>query len=797
MDLAPFFAQPLRTLRRRPGFTTVVILTLTLGIGVTTAVFSIFNGVLLTPLAFPNPQQLVAVYDTQPSCPTCPASFPKYRDWVDRNQVFSAIGGATGASFVLTSPGADPVRLNAARTTASYFDVFRLPAIAGRWYTEAEDQPNGPKVAVLNHGFWMRQFQGSGNAVGSKLVLDGVPYEIVGVAPPDFGNRRTDLFVPLQMKLDPATRGSHFLPVYARLKDGVTFETGRRQMQQLGESLAKEFGTSHGVDVQSYTEMLVGDIRTPLEVLLAAVFLLLLIGASNIANLMLAAGLARRRELAIRMSLGATMRQLAQMMAAEGIWLAIAGGVLGVLLSSWIVAVFVTMAGSQLPRASAVHLDVRVLAFSAGASLLVGIICSLFPLILLRKSKLAAAVRDGDVRFGGSGLAGNRARRALVVAEFALAFGLLVCSALLIKSLLLLQARDSGVRTDHIVAFRVELNPQRYSKDSDVRSFYHTLYQRLVQVSGVRSAGLTSHLPMVDYGTNGDFQVDGDAPWPPNQAPLVEYRWMYGDYLKTLGVPLLQGRLLDEHDGDGSRTVLVNKAMAEKFWPGKDPIGRHFGQGSDKSKWYEVAGVIGNVRSFGMTQSYPFEFYRSIDQSSYNPLTVVISTSVEDPLSLVPLARQLVTSLDSTIPISRVRTMEAAVAESLDRPRLMTALMGLFGALAGLLAMVGVYSVMADNVNRQRREFGIRLALGAAPASIRRLVLSRGLLLASMGVTLGALLAVALTHLLESILYGVKPADLSVFGLTAGAVLLVTLLACALPARSAARSNPVDILRSE
>ena len=797
MDLAPYFAQPLRALRRRPGFTAVVILTLTLGIGVTTAVFSIFNGVLLTPLPFPSPRQLVAVYDTQPSCSTCPASFPKYRDWVERNQVFSAIGGATGASFVLTTPGADPVRLTATRSTASYFDVFRIPALAGRWYTEAEDQPNGPKVAVLNHAFWMRQFQGSSKAIGSKLVLDGVPYEIVGVAPPDFANRRIDLFVPLQMKLDPATRGSHFLPVYARLKDGVTVEAARREMQRLGESLAKEFGTSHGIDVQSYTETLVGDIRTPLEVLLAAVSLLLLIGASNVANLMLAAGLARRRDLAIRMSLGATFPQLAQMMAAEGIWLAVMGGIFGVALSSWIVSVFLTMAGTQLPRASAVHLDIRVLAFSAATSLLVGVVCSLFPLILLRRSELASGVRDGDVRFGGSGQAGNCARRALVVAEFAFAFGLLVCSALLIKSLLLLKARDPGVRTDHIVSFRVELNPQRYSKDSDVRSFYHTLYQRLIQLNGARSVGLTSHLPMVDYGHNGDFQIDGEAPWPPNQAPLVEYRWIYGDYFKTLGIPLLQGRLLDEHDGDGSRAVLINKAMAEKFWPGKDPVGRRFGQGSDKTKWYEVAGVIGNVRSFGMTRSYPFEFYRTIDQSSYDPMTAVISTNMEDPLALAPLARQLVTSLDSTIPITQVRTMETAVSESLDRPRLMSALMGLFGALAGLLAMVGVYSVMADNVNRQRREFGIRLALGAAPSSIRRLVISRGLWLAVIGIAIGALMAMGLTHLLESILYGVKPGDSSVFGLTAVAVVLVTLLACALPARSAARSNPVDILRSE
>jgi putative ABC transport system permease protein len=794
VPLNRFVLQPWRALARRPGFTAVVVLTLTLGIGVTTAVFSIFNGVLLTPLELPEPQEVVAVYDTQPACATCPASYPKYRDWVERNRVFQAIGGVSWESFVLTGAG-DPVRVPAERVTASLGDVFRITPALGRWFTEEEDRPGGPKVAVLSHAFWMRQFQGSATAVGRKLTLDGEPYEVIGAMPASFTQGQTELFVPLQHKLDPSTRGNHFLAVFARLKKGVTVEAAQREMRTLGDALAKEFGTNHGIDVASYTETIVGQMRKPLNVLLGAVILLLLIGAANVANLMLEAGLGRRRELAIRMSLGAGVRQLAGMLVAEGLWLAAAGGALGVLLSSWIVAAFMGLTANQLPRASAIHLDARVLAFSTLVSIAVGVVCSLFPVMLLRKPELAASVREGDVRGGSQ--SGNRTRRALVVAEIAIAFGLLVCSALLIKNLVLLRSRDSGIRTTRIVAFRVALAGERYSKPSEIKAFYTALYQRLRQMPNVVSAGLTSHLPMIDFGYNGEFDIDGETPWKPNEAPLVEYRWLYGDYLKTLGVPLIKGRMLGPQDGEGTRTVLINKAMAEKFWPGKDPIGRRFGQGNDRNAWYEVVGVIGSVRSYGLARSHPFEFYRSIEQSPFNRMSVVIETRGDDPLSIVPVARQIVSSLDPALPVTGVKTMEKAVADSLGRPRLLSALTGLFGALAGLLAMVGVYSVMAYNVSRQRREFGIRMALGSDAGSIRRLVLGRGLLLALMGIAIGAVGARAGTRLIESLLNDVKPADPSVYGLTALGVAVVALLACYLPAWSAGRVNPVDILRSE
>jgi len=762
-----------------------------LGIGVTTAVFSIFNGVLLTPLPFPSPEQIVSVYDTQPACATCPASFPKFHDWKDRNQVFSAIGGSMTHQAVLTGSG-EPIRLVGVATTASLADVFGVRPMIGRWYTEDEDRPGGPKVVVLAHDFWTERFGRDPGAIGRKLIFSGEPTEVIGVMPAGFTHRRAQIFVPLQRKLDPATRGSHFLVTFARLKPGVTVERAAADMRALGHTLAKEFGHNHGIDVRSYTESVVGNVRTPLRVLLGAVFLVLLIACANVANLLLASGLARRRELAIRLALGAGPSDLARQLTAESVLLAVSGGALGVLLAAWILRVFLVLAGNQLPRAATIAIDGRVVAFTAAISVAVGVFCGVWPLVLLRMRELASAVREGDLRTGsGSRRFGN----GLVVSEIALAFALLVGAGLLVKNLVLLRHRDAGIRIDRIIAFDLNLSGQRYREPAQSRAFYRDLYERLSQVGIIEGAGMTSHLPMYNFGWNGEFQIEGGTPWGPNEAPLVEYRWIYGDYLKTMGIPLVEGRLLDRRDGDGSRKVLINHAMAEKFWPGTDSIGKRFGQGKDMSQWYEVVGVIGNVRSLGLARQTPYEFYRTIDQNAFPGMTVVIRTAASDPTSIVPTARQIVASLDPSLPLSQVQTMEQVVTESVGQPRLMSALTVLFGALAGLLAMVGVYGVMSYNVRRQRREFGIRLALGADQARVRNLVVGRGLVLAAAGVVLGAVGAWLLTGLLRTMLNDVKPTDASVFAGTAAAVLAVALVACYLPARSAGRVDPMIVLR--
>ena len=629
--------------------------------------------------------------------------------------------------------------------------------------------------------------------LGRAITFNGEPYEVIGVMPDNFLNRRTEVFVPMAQRLDPSTRGSHFMPVYARLKPGITVDRAMTEMRALGQSLASEFGHNHGVDVRSYREVVVGAVRPQLRMLLGAVFAVLLIGCANVANLLLAAGLARRRELGIRLALGARTSDLARQLIAEGTTLAVIGGLIGVGLAFWLLKTFIVLAGNQLPRSTTIAIDGRVLLFSAVLTLLVGLFCGLWPLLRLRTRALASAVREGDTRTGSG--TGGQFGSGLVVAEIALAFALLVGGALLVKNLVLLQSRDAGIVTARVITF--DLNPAgpRYASPPAVRTLYRDLHARLSQVGGVQHVGMISHLPMYNFGTNGEMQIEGKTPWGPNDAPLVEYRWYYGDYLKALGIPLVKGRLLDQRDGDQTTTVLINKAMAEKFWPGQDPLGKRFGQGTDRSRWYEVVGVVGDIRSYGLASSTPYEFYRTIEQQSNNSLTVVIRATTDDPASLVPTARQIVRSLDPALPVTAVQTMDEVVAASVGTQRLVSAMAGLFALLAALLAMVGVFGVMTYNVRRQRREIGIRLALGADRAAVRRLIIVRGLKLAVLGTLTGALGAYLLSGTLQSMLDDVVPQDPLVFVGTAVAVIFSALLASYLPALSAGKTDPMIVLR--
>ena len=783
-----------RTALRTKSVAILAIVAFALGIGVTTAVFSIFNGVLLSPLPFPEPEQLVSVYGTQPTCATCPASFPKYHDWKTRNQVFSAMGGSTQASFVLTGIGAAE-QVNGLATTASLNDVFRVQPLRGRWYTDQEDQFGGPKVVVLAHKLWVRRLNADPSVIGRRLTFDGEGYEVIGVMPPSFTHRNGDFYVPLQRKLDPATRGNHFLATYARLKPDVPLDRAIREMRALGETLAREYNYNHGIDVRSYREVVVGQIRGPLQVLMGAVVCVLLIACANVANLLLASGLSRRREIAVRLALGAGQKDVARQLTAEALVLAAAGGTLGLLLAIWIVRVFVVLAANNLPRASTIHVDTRVLAFTAGISVLVGIVCGLSPLLRLRLKALTSALREGDMRTasGGGATFGN----GLVVGEIAVAFALLVGAGLMVKNLLLLERRDAGIVTENVIAFDVSLSGPRYAAPGATRAFYTELQQRLVRLGGVQYVGATSHLPMYRFGFNGEMTREGGNPWGASENPLVEYRWVHGDYLKALGIPLLRGRVLDSRDGPNTLTVMVNQSMADKFWPGEDPIGKRFGQGTDAAKYFTVVGVIGSTRSFGLAARTPYELYRRIDQAPFASMTVVMRSAGTDPAALIPSARSIVSSLDPNLPVTGVQLMADVVAASVGQPRLLSALSGLFGALAGLLAMVGVYGVTSYNVRRQRREYGIRLALGADPATVRWLIIRRGAVVAGVGIAIGAVGGIFLTRLLESMLHDVKPTDPMVFAGNAVLVLLVSMAACYLPARWAGRVDPALVLRND
>jgi predicted permease len=784
--------QALRVCLRAPLVSILAIVAFALGIGVTTTVFSIFYNVLLKPLPFPDADQLVMVYDTQPACGTCPASLPKYHDWKTRNQVFSAIGGSMSQGYVLTGHG-EPMRLQAVRATASLVDVFGVRPAHGRWFTEQEDAANTGKVVVLSHAFWTTHFARDASVLKKPIQLNGEPYEVIGIMPADFSHRAADAFTPLAMQLDPARRGNHFLVTYARLKPGMTVERAANEMRAIGVSLAQGFGGNHGVDVRSYREAVVGAVRPQLRMLLGAVFAVLLIGCANVANLLLAAGLARRRELGIRLALGARVGDLARQLVAEGTILAAIGGAFGILLAFWLLRTFIVLAGTQLPRAATIAIDGRVLLFSAAITAAVGLFCGLWPLLRMRTRELAASVREGDLRTGSG--TGRQMGNGLVVAEIALAFALLVGGGLLVKNLLLLQSRDAGIQVARVVTFDLAPISARYKEPDAVRAFYRELYARLTGIGGVQHVGFISHLPMYRFGTNGEMQIEGKLPWDPRDAPLVEYRWYYGDYFKALGVPLLRGRLLDSRDGNATTTVLINQAMADKFWPGEEPIGKRFGQGTDRSQWWEVVGVVGDIRSFGLNRPSPYEFYRSIEQQVSNSQTVVIRASTDNPSALVPIAKEIVRSIDPALPVTGVQTMDEVVAASVGQQRLISAMAGIFALLAALLAMVGVFGVMTYNVRRQRRELGIRLALGAESSSVRRLIVGRGLKLAALGSVLGAVGAWLLAGTLRTMLNDVAPGDPMVFAATAAAVLTAAFMASWLPARSAGSTDPMIVLR--
>ena len=787
-----------RSLVRGRAITAFAVMAFALGIGITTAVFSLFYGVLLKPLPFPNPHELVMVFDTQPACTTCPASFEKHVDWKTRSTVLQALGGSQSATAVITGAG-EPERVPMAPATASLMEVFRVPPAIGRWFTDAEDAPGGPKVVVLTDGFWRRAFNADPSALGRKMTINGEPYEVIGVLPPAFSHRRAEIFIPLQRQFNAANRGNHFLAQYGRLKPGVTLEQAQREMRALGGVLAQEFGHNHGIDVQSYSQLVVGSLVQPLQLLMGAVTFVLLIACANVANLLLASGLARRRELAVRAAIGATRWDLARQLTVESIVLAVVGGALGVLLAQWAITTFVDLADTVLPRTATVQLDRTVLLFAAGVSLLTGLFCGLWPVIRLNARTLGRDVHEGTLRAGGT--AGSRRfGNGLVVVEIALAFTLVVGAGLLVKNLLRLQSRETGFRVEGLVAFDLSPTGERY-RDNAFQAFYRELLPRLKTLPGVTAVGATSHLPMYQFGWNGEVTLEGGNPWQPRDAPLIERAWIDDGYFSTMGIQIVRGRPFSARDtAAATRVTIISERTAEKFWPGQNPIGRRFSRGGQfggDTNIVEVVGVARDVRTYGLQQTSPYIMYVPVEQEPFGAMTIVLRTANDDPLSVIPAAREIVRSLDPLLPVARVQTMGEVVAQSVSQPRLISALSSLFGVLAGLLAAVGVYGVMAYNVRRERREFGIRLALGADPGRVRRLVVRRGLVLGGIGVALGAGGAILLTRSVQALLSDVEASDPVVFASAAGALLVTTVLAGYLPALHASRTDPMVVLRSE
>jgi putative ABC transport system permease protein len=789
----------LRTLRGIRGASALAVLAFALGIGITTAVFSVFYGVLLKPLPYPDADRMVRVFDVQPACGTCPASYTKFVDWRSRNNVFESMAGVSNAGGVITGLG-DAERVVAARTSFTVPAVFRTQPMIGRWFTEDEDAPGGNRVVLLGNQYWIDRFASDRNVLGRGITIDGQPYQIIGVMPPEF-MKTTALFRPLQMAPNPAQRGSHFLPVYARLKPGVTVAQAQKEMVALGVTLATEFGHNHGIDVQSYPWLVLGNITQPLRLLMGAVSFVLLIACANIANLLLASGAARRREVALRAAIGATRWDLTRQLLVESVTLALIGGLLGLLLAQAAIRVFASLADQIVPRATSIALDTNVLLFAAALSVVTGIFCALWPMMRLDVRALAAATREGDQRSGGGDRASRRFGHGLVVAEIAIAFSLLAGSGLLLKNLMRLEARDTGFSADHAVAFDLPTAGPKYATADALRGFYDALIPQLAAVPRVQDAAATSLLPMYTFGNNGEVSIEGGNPWPANAAPLVERAQITPDYFNALAIRMVKGRPFDERDRVGGEPVaILSQGTAEKFWPGQDPIGRRFqgsGQPNPTAPWITVVGVVADVRSFGLERSVPFQAYFPLSQQPNGSLTIVLRVAGDDPAGVLPDVRRIVKAIDPSMPVVKVQTIASVVSTGVGLPRLISVLTSVFGALAGLLAAVGVYGVMAYNVRRDRRQFAIRLALGADPARVRQLILLRGVMLGAAGVAIGALGAMWLTRFVKSLLSDVAPTDPWVFTAAALTLFAVAVAACAWPAFQASRTDPMGALRGD
>jgi predicted permease len=808
----------LRSLRQRPGFTALTVLTLALGIGATSAIFSVVNGVLLRPLPYHEPDGVVLVHTRLEGTPGRELSLPEFFDLREQSRSFSRLAGFANGSLTLTGSGT-PERLQAGYVTAEAFPVVGVSPARGRGFAAAEDLPGRPPVVVLSDGLWRRRFGADPDIVGRTLILDDVPTTVLGIMPPEFqlpthyAGPGMELWT--LMRLDPSVdrseRGWHWLTVMGRLRPGVDVAAADRETASLMAGMLQRYPHEYDADftgsVSPAIEVLVGDIRPVILVLMGAVGLLLLIACANVASLLLARAEARHREIAVRAALGARAGRIVRQLLTESVALAVAGGLLGLLLALWGVRGLVAMAPPTLPRLETIGLDGWVLAFTAVITLTTGMLFGLAPAVQAARPDLANALTEGG-RGGSAGLRRQRFRRGLVVSQIALALVLVAAAGLLVQSFARMRGVDPGFEPGHLLTARVELTPVRYESNEKIRAFYQRLVERLEAIPGVRSAAVVKALPMMQLEL-GDWSFVREGlhslPPRPSEWNLAYWQTMSPEYFETMRIPVLQGRGIEATDRIGSSGVaVINHTLARQVWPGGDALGQRIlmGGGATDSVWRTIVGVVGDVRHRGLDAEPRPEIYLPYAQFPAGTGTPqrtmrIALRSAGDPVQLTGALRAAVAELDPDLPVGEIQTMEEALGTWAAERRLTMVLVGAFALLALALGAVGVYGVMAHLVVQRTREIGIRMALGAVPREILALVLSQGAWLAFLGIAAGLAGALAATRLLASLLFGVGPTDPITFLATAGALAVVAGAASVLPAVRAVRTDPVDALRSD
>ncbi|MBO0858402.1 MAG: ABC transporter permease [Chloracidobacterium sp.] len=811
-----------RMLFKRPGFTLIAVLTLALGIGANTAIFSVVNGVLLRPLPYKEPDKLARVYSEFPTLNLRKfwISPPEYVDIQREAKSWESIGAWASGGVNIAKTGA-PVRVDAVAVTRSLIDTLGVQPAQGRNFTPAEDTVGGPRVAIISHALWQRAFGGQADIIGKQIMIDARSFNVVGVMPqgyvfPPGSNQPADVWTPFQFDpANPGGRSNHFLNVIGRLKPGATLNQARSEMQSLmsgwkSEGRARHLlqPNIHPVLMFSLHEDVVGGAKSAVLTLLGAVAFVLLIACGNVASLLLARAEARHREFAVRLALGAGRGRMLRQFLTEGMILVLLGAACGVFLAEGGLKMIMATAPDSVPRTGEIRIDLLVLAFTLGVSILAVFIFALAPMAQLRERNLAQWLH-GSGKGAGAGASSQFIRKGLVVTEIALALVLVVGSGLMLRAFWKLRSVDLGFNPFGALSFTVELPSSAYPIPEQLR-FTESLQAKLASIPGVKSAAMASELPPLRPIDANDTDIEGYQPGPnePSKGNADFWNVVSDDYFKTMGIRLTEGRFFEASDRNenGQRVVVINQALAKRYWHGS-PIGRRLspGQTSKDPNWLTVVGVVEDTKNLGVGRPAGTEVYFFEPQvlKLFGPLMGGVTRqnfvvrAEGDPALLAGAARAVVREIDPSLPIFGMRTMSDTVADSLARPRFLSLLLGAFSIISLALAAVGIYGVMSYSVSRRTQEIGVRVALGARASDVLMMVLGQGTKLAAVGVGIGLAGAFALTRVMSTLLFEVSVTDPATFAAVVALLAFVTLLACYVPARRATKVDPMIALRRE
>jgi predicted permease len=795
----------IRTLIKTPAFTLVVVATIALGISANSAVFSVANAVLLRPLPYPDPDQLVVLNELGPRGGSISISYPSFLDWRRQAKSFERMAGFRGNSFTVS--GVDsPGRITGLMTSAGFFEILGVKALRGRLFVAEDDKPASKPVALLSYSAWQTRFGGDSLIVGRTLLLNDDPVTVVGVLPHDFsfGTNTAGVFMPLSAMTRNRSvldRGNHQgIRALARMRPGIRIEQARAEIKTIARQLEQQYPNSNsGVSASavSLLDLWAGNLRTTLNLMLAAVGFVLLIACANAANLLLTRASGRQRETSIRIALGASRWQLLRQLLTESVLLSTAGGAIGLLLSHWGVRALLTIAPADIPRLETAQVDVSVLAFTFTISAITGILFGLAPAWQASRTDANESLKSGG-RTATGGVKRHRARRILLVAEVALSLVLCAGAGLMIRSFLKAKYSDPGFDTNNLLTFELFLN-KNYKTDPQQAAAFRRIVDRLGTLPGVSSASMAGCVPIDGTCWGSVFTIAGRP--LPERAKLPNSQWnvLGAHYFETMRIPLKSGRTFKDSDtADSLPVMVINQAAARKFFPNEDALGKHIKQAWPESPgpWRQIVGVVGDVRQNGLDADQLAEIYLPHTQQTWNSMTIVIRTFVP-PASMLPAARAAIQEIDKELPISAVHTMDEYLAQSLGRRNFTMMLLGIFAGMALLLAGVGIYGVIAYSLSQRIQEIGIRMALGARRADVVRLMVGEGMATAAVGILLGLAAAFLLTRLTASLLYGVGAYDPLSFGLVCVAIVTVAMVASFVPAYRATRVDPLAALRQE